>query len=126
MAIWQDKNGGLHDDMNGAALSIPCWPENLTLLTDEQAQALQNPAPTTTDLALVARSQRNAYLNQLQPLYLRHKSQLDLGGSTTLTPVQFTDLVTLMEALRNVPEQPGFPSPVTWPVLPAWLSLPGA
>lgn len=43
MAIWQDKNGGLHDDMDGAALSLPSWPQGMTELTAAQVTALQAP-----------------------------------------------------------------------------------
>jgi len=46
MAIWQDSTGALHDDMAGAALSLPGWPQGMTQLTEAQAQALQNPLPT--------------------------------------------------------------------------------
>lgn len=124
MSIWQNPaDGSLHDDMDGVALTLSCWPQGMNLLTKEQATALQNPAPSIDSLAAAARAQRNAYLDQLQPLYLRHKSQLDLGGATTLTAAQFMDLVTLMEGLRNVPETAGFPNPVIWPVIPAWLVL---
>jgi len=48
MAIWQDSNGGLHDDMGGAALALPTWPQGMTLLTDAQVAAIraaQAPAP---------------------------------------------------------------------------------
>jgi len=124
MSIWKDSNGSLHDDMDGAALALPSWPQGMTQLTDEQALALQNPTPSATQLAIQARAQRNAYIEQLQPLYVRHKSQIDLGMATTLTSAQFTDLLTLMEALRNVPEQTGFPATCVWPTVPAWLTVP--
>lgn len=46
MSIWQDSNGGLHDDMGGAALTLPSWPQGMTKLTAAQAVALQNPPLT--------------------------------------------------------------------------------
>ena len=46
MSIWQDSNGGLHDDMNGAALALPSWPQDMTQLTDAQAAAIQDPPLT--------------------------------------------------------------------------------
>lgn len=56
MAIWQDSTGALHDDMNGAALSLPSWQKGMTELTAAQVQAIQNPPPTAAQLhaALVA------------------------------------------------------------------------
>jgi hypothetical protein len=105
MAIWQDSDGKLHDDMNGSALSMSSWPQGMTLLTDAEVATVRATQAPTVDPAVAARTLRNSYLDQLQPLYVRHKSQLDLGGTTSLTSAQFTDLLTLMEALRNVPEQ---------------------
>ena len=41
MAIWQDANGNLYDDMNGEALSLPSWPPGMTKLTDAQVATIQ-------------------------------------------------------------------------------------
>ena len=41
MALWQDSNGGLHDDMDGEALSLLNWPQGMTLLTNEQVAAIR-------------------------------------------------------------------------------------
>jgi hypothetical protein len=43
MTIWRDENGGLHDDMDGLALSLPSWPQGMTQLTNEQVQDMQAP-----------------------------------------------------------------------------------
>ncbi|CAJ0701520.1 hypothetical protein LMG19089_02860 [Ralstonia edaphis] len=43
MAIWKDVSGQLHDDMDGAALVLPGWPDGLVKLTDSQAAALKTP-----------------------------------------------------------------------------------
>lgn len=40
MSIWQATDGSLHDDDNGAALSLPIWPQGMTLLTDAEVQAI--------------------------------------------------------------------------------------
>jgi hypothetical protein len=34
MAIWQSQDGALHDDGEGAALSLSSWPQGMTQLTD--------------------------------------------------------------------------------------------
>jgi hypothetical protein len=36
MAIWQSQDGALHDDGEGAALSLSSWPQGMTQLTDDQ------------------------------------------------------------------------------------------
>lgn len=44
MAIWQDKNGTLWDDMDGEAIGTPSWPEGMTKLTDAQVAAARAPS----------------------------------------------------------------------------------
>jgi len=46
MTIWIDSNNVLHDDDNGAALSLPSWPQGMTVATLEQVQAITNPPKT--------------------------------------------------------------------------------
>jgi hypothetical protein len=50
MSVWQDSNGGLHDDMNGAALSLPAWPKGMTMLTNEQVAAIELPVPSALQI----------------------------------------------------------------------------
>ena len=63
MTIWAylntdgsvDMTRGLHDDMNGAALSLAAWPQGMTLLTAAQVQAIhaaQQAAAQSTQAAL--------------------------------------------------------------------------
>lgn len=40
MTLWIDSNNQLHDDDNGAALSLPIWPKNLTIATPAQLAAI--------------------------------------------------------------------------------------
>ena len=37
----------------------------------------------------------------------RHADELELGNGTTLTPEQYTALLTYIQALRDLPAQPG-------------------
>ena len=57
MTIWQDSNGSLHDDMDGAALSLPSWPQGMTQLTAAQVAALQAPTLAQVQAAQVAQLQ---------------------------------------------------------------------
>ena len=45
MTIWIDSNNVLHDDMDGAALSLPSWPQGMKQATQEQITAATTPAP---------------------------------------------------------------------------------
>ncbi|HVI51510.1 MAG TPA: hypothetical protein VM661_09895 [Candidatus Sulfotelmatobacter sp.] len=48
MSIWKDADGLLHDDMDGAAIGLPSWPQGMTLITDDEAAALR--APTAEEI----------------------------------------------------------------------------
>lgn len=41
MSLWKDEIGGIHDDMDGAALHLAGWPVGLAVLTDAEAAALR-------------------------------------------------------------------------------------
>lgn len=47
MGIWRDLNGALHDDMGGAALTLPSWPKGMVQLSAAEAAAQ---APTAQQL----------------------------------------------------------------------------
>jgi len=51
MTLWIDSNNQLHDDMDGAALSLPAWPQGMMQATTAQIAAL-NPAPTLAQQTL--------------------------------------------------------------------------
>jgi hypothetical protein len=40
MSIWQDAQGDLYDDDEGAALSLSSWPQGLTIATPAQLSAI--------------------------------------------------------------------------------------
>lgn len=46
MTIWIDSTNQLHDDMNGAALTLPIWPQGMTQATAAQIAAITNPPLT--------------------------------------------------------------------------------
>jgi hypothetical protein len=64
MTLWIDANNQLHDDMGGAALTLPSWPKGLTQATQAQIDAIQNPVPTLaqaqTDSANIIDAQAGA------------------------------------------------------------------
>lgn len=68
------------------------------------------PAPSADDLAVAARNDRDARLRVCDWVTLR--------ATETGTPVP-ADWLTYRQALRDVPEQSGFPSTITWPKAPA-------
>lgn len=62
MALYKDSNNVIHDDMGGAALSLPAWPAGCVQITEEEAVAL-TPSPSATIPQSVSRFQARAALH---------------------------------------------------------------
>ena len=67
------------------------------------------PAPTTEELFDMLRSFRDGRISAVLWMRERHSDELALGKETTLTPEQYTELLTYIQALRDIPAQPGVP-----------------
>jgi hypothetical protein len=67
------------------------------------------------------RQWRDAQLAELVWLRDRHRDQLEIGASTTLTAEQFAELLVFMQALRDWPQSEAFPDTSARPVPPAFL-----
>ncbi|MEN5239106.1 phage tail assembly chaperone [Pseudomonas sichuanensis] len=68
------------------------------------------------------RQWRDTELAALVWLRDRHRDQLEIGGQTTLTPEQFTELLIYMQQLRDWPQSPEFPESSARPVAPPWIA----
>lgn len=82
------------------------------------------PPLTTEELFDRLRGQRDARINSVLWMRERHSDELELGAEPTLTPEQYTALLTYIQALRDIPAQPGAPwdgggELTPWPELPA-------
>lgn len=73
------------------------------------------------DVALLERAWRDGELAKLVWLRDRHRDQLEIGGSTTLTAEQFQELLVYMQALRDWPQSEQFPETEHRPVAPPWI-----
>lgn len=73
MTLWVDTNNVLHDDMDGTALDLPAWPTGLTIATQAQIDAIQNPPPTLSQAQAV----------QTALMYVGYNT--DLTKSVTIT-----------------------------------------
>lgn len=78
------------------------------------------PPPSIVEHEIVAkevREMRDHFLATTGWLLERHREQLESGVPTSLTHQQFADLLAYRQALRDVPQQAGFPHEVIWPEL---------
>lgn len=86
--------------------------------------AFTPPKPLSADeLFSLLRFERDARINSVLWMRERHTDELELGTEPTLTPEQYTALLTYIQALRDLPAQPGAPwdgggELTPWPELP--------
>ena len=88
---------------------------------DGAPAAVDPRSPSMETLAAWARRRRDAEIAGLRYLVERHRDELALGLTTTLTAEDFRLVLEHIQALRDVPEQAAFPTEIDWPVLPPEL-----
>lgn len=97
------------------------------LETDHQGHpvTVEAPPPSPEALATLARRRRDAEIAEVRWLVERHRDELALQIATTLTPEDYRLVQEHVQALRDVPEQDGFPLQIDWPVLPEEITATG-
>lgn len=78
--------------------------------------------PDSEALADVERQWRDGELVAVMWLRDRHRDQLEISESTTLTAEQFNELLVYMQALRDWPQSPDFPDSGHRPPAPDWIA----
>ncbi|MFT6428849.1 MAG: hypothetical protein ACJAVC_002139 [Brevundimonas sp.] len=84
---------------------------------DGEPVAQDPPAPPAEALAIVVRRRRDAEIAALRWFVERHRDEITLGVTTTLTPEDFVLVLQHIQLLRDLPDQEGFPAEVEWPML---------
>ena len=105
-AIYAYENDGSQDEY-----ILP----DLRQMTDAEVHAHLNPKPTTEQLADAARAKRDRLIESVRWRIERHNDELALG-SEPAEPLE--PLLQYTQALRDVPQQEGFPESIDWPELP--------
>lgn len=82
-------------------------------LTKKETEAHINPQPTSEQLAYTARAERDRLIESVRWRIERHNDELALGSEPT-EPLE--PLLQYTQALRDVPQQEGFPGDIDWPV----------
>ena len=111
VVYWMSDEDLEQAKLNGFELPAPGWIE------------IDKPPPEVAvpDLAAQERAWRDIELSSVMWLRERHRDQLEIGTTTTLAPVQFAELLTYIQALRDWPQSDVFPDSTGRPVPPAWL-----
>lgn len=89
--------------------------ESLVPMTETEVEEHLNPAPTPEQLADTARAERDRLIESVRWRIERHSDELALGIEPT-KPLE--PLLQYAQALRDVPQQAGFPESVEWPQCP--------
>lgn len=115
-AIQNDKFTGVV--YNGLTPDILAWAdatEGVSLLAvPAGAVYAEGDEVSKSVLAFAARAERDAKIEAVRWRIERHKDELDLGVPLT-EPLE--PLLQHVQALRDVPQQAGFPESVEWPKL---------
>ena len=98
-------------------------PVNTTVNTDGSITFTPPAPPSNDELFNLLRSERDNRINSILWMRERHADELELGKETTLTPEQYTALLTYIQTLRDLPAQPGAPwdgggAETPWPIMP--------
>ena len=80
------------------------------------------PTPTTDQMADTARAERDRLIESVRWRIERHSDELALGSEPT-EPLE--PLLQYTQALRDVPQQAGFPGDIDWPVNPLGAAMKG-
>lgn len=89
--------------------------------SDSGQPVLTTPVVSPATLVTHERGWRNHALQNTQWLVFRDAEELEVGEGTTLRSEEFKQLLAYRQALRDWPNDPGFPQENSRPVEPDWL-----
>ncbi|MFF7108090.1 phage tail assembly chaperone [Pseudomonas sichuanensis] len=101
-------------------IEVPSAPGDTQYFWDAEQQVFFLPPSATAE-----REWRDGELTEMMAMRDRHRDQLEIGGATTLSAEQFTELLTYMQALRDWPQSEAFPDSSARPVPPAFIEQVG-
>lgn len=119
---------GVHEiPANAVAVSEALWrrmvveQDGLWSL-DETGEIVKRPLPEPTpDYVRTERFWRDTELHANEWMVTRHRDELDLNRSTSLLDVQYIELLTYRQALRDWPSDDAFPGSDHRPAQPEWM-----
>lgn len=95
---------------SGVVLPLPPTPGGLIYQWNKNTEVWDTDLPATIKQQRQRRDQLLTAVDQVNPLWF-----------ASLTAEQQAELAGYRSALLAVPQQPGFPTDITWPAKPRWL-----
>lgn len=86
---------------------------------DRDPQAIATDRNTVLELRM--RSERDGKILAVEWMRERHKDELELGAQTSLTAQEYSELLTYINDLRNVPENTVDLNNPAWPTPPSFV-----
>lgn len=83
---------------------------------------IDRPPPSAEVQVAVERAWRDVQLALTDPLVSRHRDEVEEGGSTSITPEQYTELQGYRRLLRDWPQGEQFPLIDHRPIAPLWMT----
>ncbi len=107
MPIWQDAQGDFYDDDNGKALTLPTWPQSLTLYT-----ATYPPVPTAAQIHQQLQAQAQAALDRTDLMAFRcFKAGIAFPAAWQTYTIALRNIVNGTDATSTaLPTQPAYPA----------------
>ncbi|MDA8095597.1 MAG: hypothetical protein M0T84_17150 [Betaproteobacteria bacterium] len=122
MSIWQNPvDGSLHDDNNGAAVSLPIWPKGMTELTAAEAQTAQVAAAAgyiwngSEYVAPVLTPAQQAVRLLAGTVTVSSRSTPAINGSYSITPNDQAHINGVVTGILLNGRFPGGASAYDWP-----------
>lgn len=109
-AEWCNNNGVYIEELDPVTKVVDG--EEKTIRVFEIKEIPEPPAPTEEELAAQIRAKRDSLIAATDYL---------MASDYPIEEDKKAELVVYRQALRDVPEQEGFPTSVTWPEKPEWL-----
>ena len=102
-----------------ADLAVDCN-ENCKVIEDKgnYLEAVNPPEPTDEQKAAEARAERDRRIEAIRWRIERYQTQAAAGLETTDTAEHYKAILRYVQALRDIPEQEGFPDAIEWPEEP--------
>ena len=111
---WAQENGTTFKEDITARVNVDGALKRYFIIGSEP----KTPEPTTEEKEAAARTERKRRIDAIRWRIERYQTQDAAGLETTDTAEHYKAILLYVQALRDIPEQAGFPEAIEWPEEP--------